>query len=135
MCEILDKIAASTAEAELRSLFLNVQETIKFKIALEELDHPQPATLIHTDNLCAARTIHQSIRQQRSWEMNLRYFWSIERQKDTIIDFSWHPGTKNLGEYVSKHHMPAIHTKHRPLFLQTKDSQQYLPQEIPPRVL
>ena len=40
LCKVLDKIAASAAETELGSLFLNVQETIKFKIALEKLGHP-----------------------------------------------------------------------------------------------
>ncbi len=127
LCKVLDKIAASAAEAELGSLFLNVQETIKFRIALEELGHPQPATPIHTDNSCAASIIHQSIKQQRSRAMNLRYFWTIEKQKDKTIDVSWHPGTKNMADYVSKHHIPTIHTKRRPLFLHTKDSPQYLP--------
>ena len=49
LCKVIS-VAASAAEAELGSLFLNAQETVKLRIALQELVHKQPPTPIHTNN-------------------------------------------------------------------------------------
>ena len=85
-------MAASAAEAELGSLFLNAQETVKLRIALQELGHKQPPTPIHTNNTTATGIIHKTIKQQRSRAMNMRYFWTIIKQDDRTIDVVWHPG-------------------------------------------
>ena len=83
---------ASTAEAELGSLFLNTQEKVKLRIALQEIGHTQYPTPIHTDNNTATGIIHKTIKQQRSHTINMRYFWTISKQDDKTIDVSWHPG-------------------------------------------
>ena len=58
MCKIIG-VAASAAEAELVSFFLNTQDTVKLQIALQELGHTQPPTPIHTDNTTATGIIHK----------------------------------------------------------------------------
>ena len=63
LCKIIG-VAASTAEAELGSLFLNIHETVKLQIDLKELGHTQPSTPIHTDNTTSTGTIHKTIKQQ-----------------------------------------------------------------------
>ena len=63
LCKILG-VAASVAESELGSLFLNTQETVKLCIALQELGHTKPPTHIHTDNTTATGTIHKTIKPQ-----------------------------------------------------------------------
>ena len=108
LCKIIG-VAASAAEAELGSLFLNTQETVKLRIALQELGHTQPPTPIHTDNTTAMVIIHKTIKQQQSRAMNMRYFWTISKQDDKTIGVSLHLGRGNIADYSSKHHSPNIH--------------------------
>ena len=42
---------------------------------LEEMFHPQPITQVCTDNTTAAGIIDDTVNQQRSRAMNMRYFW------------------------------------------------------------
>ena len=101
-------VAASAAESELGSLFLNKQETVNLRKALQELGHTQPLTPIHTNNNTATSIIHKTIKQQISLAMNMRYFWTIIKQDDKTIDVSWHPWRENLADSSSKHHSPTI---------------------------
>ena len=73
LCKVI-AVAASAAEAELGSLFLNAQETVKLHIALQELGQKQPPTPIHTDNTTATGITQKTIKQQQSRAMNMRYF-------------------------------------------------------------
>ena len=59
-------VAASAAEAELGSLFLNAQEAVKLWIALDEMGHRQPPTPIHCDNTTTTGIVHGTIKQHRS---------------------------------------------------------------------
>ena len=128
-------VAASAAEAELGSLFLNTQETVKLRIALQEIGHTQPPTPIHTDNTTAMGIIHKTIKQQRSRAMNMRYFWTISKQDYKTIDISWHPGRGNLAGYYSKRHSPTIHQNLRPTYLQMPNSPRYLQRSVIPHLL
>ena len=134
LCKIIG-VAASAAEAELGALFLNTQEAMKHRLTLEALGHKQPPTPVHTDNTTAASIIHRTIRQQRSRAMNMRYFWSIDKQQDGNIDVSWHPGGENLGDYASKHHPPSVHRAVRPLYVHTSSSPRFLKRHPAPHQL
>ena len=81
LCKVFG-VAASAAEAELGSLLLNAQEAVKLRIALEEMEHKQPPTPLHTDNTTAANIVLGTIKQQRSRAMNMRHFWTVQKQKD-----------------------------------------------------
>ena len=134
LCKVMG-VAASAAEAELGSLFLNTQEAVKLRIALDEMGHKQPPTPIHTDNTTASGIVHGTIKQQRSRAMNMRYFWTVQKQKDKTIDVSWHPGKENLGDYVTKHHPSNIHRHVRPLYLHTATSPRFLQRYATPHLL
>ncbi len=69
-CAIVKLVAASTAEAELGALFLNVQEA-KVLSLIAELGHPQTQTPIHIDNTTAVGIFNNTIKQQRSQAMEL----------------------------------------------------------------
>ena len=99
LCKIIP-VAASAAEAELAGLFHNAQEAMNHCTTLKELGHHQPPTPIITDNTTAARIIHQTIRQQRSRAMNMRYFWTILKQHDKSIDVRWKSGNQNIGDMI-----------------------------------
>jgi hypothetical protein len=59
-CTILKLVAASAAEAELGTLFLNAQEAKVILLVLEELGHPQPPTPIHIDNTTTAGIVNNT---------------------------------------------------------------------------
>ena len=59
-------VAASAAEAELGSLFLNTKETVKLRIEFKELEHTQPPTHIHTDNTITMGIIHNKLNKSNS---------------------------------------------------------------------
>jgi hypothetical protein len=62
LCTVLKHIAASAAEAELGSLFLNIQEVKIIHLILEEMGHPQPPTPIHCDNSTAVGIANNTVK-------------------------------------------------------------------------
>ena len=134
MCKIIG-VAASASEAELGGLFLNAEETVKLRIALQELGYTQPTTPIHAYSTTSTGIINKTIKQQGSCTMNMRYFWPISKQDDKTIDVSWHPGRENLGDYYYKHHSPTIHNKIRPRYLHMPNSPRYIQCSFTPHLL
>jgi hypothetical protein len=94
---------ASAAEAELGALFLNCHEGMIFRLTLEDLGHPQPKTPVHSDNATAVGISNNTIKRQRSRAMEMRYFWTSEKEAQDVYSFKWHPGQENLADYQSKH--------------------------------
>ena len=131
-CAILKLVAASAAEAELGSLFLNTQEAKVIRLILEELGHPQPPTPIHVDNTTAVGIVNNTIKRQRSRSMEMRYFWLLDQETQKYVDFFYHPGQENLGDYPSKHHFGPIHQHVRPYYLHMPNSPTFLPRAAKP---
>jgi len=77
-CTILKLVAASAAEAELGALFLNAQEAKVIRLVLAKLGHPQPPTPIHIDNTTTVGIVNNTIKQQQSRSMEMRYFWLLD---------------------------------------------------------
>jgi hypothetical protein len=77
-CTILKLVAASAAEAELSALFLNAQEAKVIQLFLEELGHPQSPTPIHIDSTATVGIVNNTIKQQCSQAMEMRYFWLLD---------------------------------------------------------
>ena len=102
----------SAAEAELGVLFMNTKEGCTLKLTLKELGHPHPATPIHCDNTTMVGITNGTLKQQRSWSMEMRFFYMCDQvllQK--LFDVQYHPGLENLGDYSSKHHDAGHHIK------------------------
>ena len=55
VCKILRNIMASAVEVELGALFLNCQEAVPIRTALEEMVHYQPPTPVQVDNSTASQ--------------------------------------------------------------------------------
>ena len=118
LCSILRFVVASAAEAKLGALFLNCQEGTIFKTTLEDLlEHPQPKIPVHCDNVTVVGIVNNSIKQQRLQAIDMRYFWTCEKDAQNVYSFKWHPGMENLADYQSKHHPGAHHTAVRPYYL------------------
>ena len=70
-CAIPELVAASTAEAELGALFLNVQEARTLQLNLCQMGHPQPQTPVHVDNTTCVGIANNTIKRQRSRAMEM----------------------------------------------------------------
>ena len=92
LCSILRFVVASAAEAELGALFLNCQERMIFKATLEDHGHPQPKIPAHWDNATAIVIVNNTIKRQRSQAMEMKYFWTCEKDAQKVYSFKWHPG-------------------------------------------
>jgi hypothetical protein len=125
-------VAASAAEAELGALFLNCQEGMIFRHTLEDLGHLGP---VHCDNATAIRITNNTIKQQRSRAMEMRYFWVGDKVAQDRYSLNWHPGQENLADYQSKHHPGAHHTAVRPYYLHEENSPLELPRTQRPSTL
>ncbi len=121
-CSILRCVVASAAEAELGALFMNSHEGMIFKATLEDLGHPQPPIPVHCNNVIAVGIANNIIKHQRLCAMEMKYFWTCEKDAQKIFLFKWHPGMENLADYQSKHHPGGHHTVVRPYYLHEKIS-------------
>jgi hypothetical protein len=78
--------------------------------SLIELGHTQPATPLRTDNSTAFGILNETIKQNRSKDMDMRYHWLTNRVRQKQFDVYWRPGKDNLGDYHTTHHS-AQHQK------------------------
>ncbi len=86
-CTILKLVAASAAKAELGPLFLNAQEAKIMRLILFELGHPQPPTPIHINNTTTVGIVNNTVKQQRSRAMEMRYFWLLDGESHRQFKF------------------------------------------------
>ena len=123
VCNIMRNVMASAAEAEMGALFINGQEAVVLKQILEEMGWPQQPTPIKTDNSTAYGIANSSIRQRRSRAMDMRLYWVKDIVQQGQIIIYWKPGSENMADYFTKHHLPAHHRLMRPIYFQeTLDS-------------
>ena len=64
-CGILRIVVCSAAEAELGALFLNIKEGKVLRLALAELGHKQPPTLVHCDNSTATIIANDTVKKTK----------------------------------------------------------------------
>jgi hypothetical protein len=68
------------AEAELGALYLNAKEAAYLQQILAKMGHPQPRTLIQSDNLTAEGVITHKIQPKQTKAMDMRYHWLHDRK-------------------------------------------------------
>lgn len=117
LCNKLRHVMASAVEAEVGALFANGQEAIGLRTALQEMGHLQPPTAIKTDNSTASGISNGTVKQQRSWAINMRFYWICNCIQQGQFLVYWQPGTENIADYFTKHHGTAHHRLMRPVFL------------------
>jgi len=118
---IMRSILASTTEVEVGALFYNAQDGAMLRTTLTELGHPQPATLIQTDNAVADGIINDRVKQRRSKAIDMRFYWVRDRVRQGQFCIHWKKGSENLADYFTKHHPPAHHKAMRPTYLQSPE--------------
>ncbi len=105
LCAILRFVVASTAEAKLGALYLNCKQATIFRLTLKEMGHPQPPTPIHCDNPTAVGIANNTVKQQRSRSMEMRFFWVADAVEQGKFDIKYYLGKENLGDCQSNHHI------------------------------
>jgi hypothetical protein len=132
---ILRFVVASAAEAELGALYRNCQMRIIFQLTLNDMGHPQPKTPVYCNNATAVGIANNTIKQQRSRAMEMRFFWIGDKVAQEMYALKWHPGQENLADYQSKHHIGLHHAAVRPWYLHLANSPRVLPRAERPSAL
>jgi hypothetical protein len=112
---VIRAVMSAASEAECGALFINCQEAIPLRIALEELGHPQPATPVACDNSTATGIMNRKMKQQRSKAMDMRFYWVQDRVDQEQFRIYWESGRTNNGDYYTKHHNATHHRLMRPV--------------------
>jgi hypothetical protein len=87
---------------------------------LKEMGWPQPATPMQTDNSTACGIANDTIKQQQSRAIDMRFYWVQDRTQQGHFDIFWKPGSTNLADYFTKHHPAKHHQLMRPKYLYVK---------------
>jgi hypothetical protein len=107
----------SAAEAECGGLYMNAIEALPMRITLEELNHPQPATPMRTDNSTADGIMNKTVKQKQSKSMDMRFYWLQDRVEQGQFRIFWAPGRMNLADFHSKVQPTTVHRAVRPIQL------------------
>ena len=76
---ILANVMSAASEAEATALFTNMKEGVIQRIALEEMQWPQPPTPITVDNSTAVGLAQDTIKANKSRAMNMHLHWIQDR--------------------------------------------------------
>jgi len=84
-CKTLRHVVVSAAEAEVGGIFHNVQLAISIRYMLTQLNYPQEATPIKTDNSAANNFVYDNINLKKSklWDMRVYWIQDTENQKQS----------------------------------------------------
>jgi hypothetical protein len=114
---ILRHVASAASEAKYGAPFVNCKEGTIMRKTLDSMGYPQPATTIITDNSTANGIANDTIKQQRSRAIDMRYHWVRDRIVQGHFRVQWRPGKENKADYFTKHHSGAHHQRMRPQYL------------------
>ena len=106
---ILANVMSAALEAEAAALFTNMKEGVIQRIALEEMQWPQPPTPITVDNSTAAGLARDTIKANKSRAMDMRLHWIQDRAQQQQFLVTWAPGKLNKADYFTKLHAPIHH--------------------------
>eukprot|EP00957_Ditylum_brightwellii_P144606 11015689-Ditylum_brightwellii.AAC.1 len=74
-CSTIRNVMGSAAEVEVGGLYINCQYCKEFCVALQEMGHPQPPTIVITDNSTAEGIVNNHVKQRRMRAMDMRFYW------------------------------------------------------------
>ena len=66
---------ASAAETEIASSFINAQEAMPSRYAVEFLGHKKPRTPMQVDNTTVVGFNNDTIKQKTSKDIDMRFYW------------------------------------------------------------
>ena len=117
---IIKHVMSSASEAETGALYYGCKRSIPYRVTLEEMGHPQPATPVTTDNNTAHGLTMGTMTSKASKSNDMRFKWLRCRQAQKLFKFLWARGSQNRADYPSKHHQAAHHQHVRPSYVVDK---------------
>ena len=117
LCQLIKTVMSSASKAEICATFINAKDALPIHTTLKELGHPQPPTPMKVDNTTSVGFANNTIKQKRSKEINMHFYWIVDCSCQSHFRIYWGPGITNLGNYHTKHHSPGHHQLMRPHFL------------------
>ena len=117
LCQLIKTVMSSASKAEICATFINAKDALPIHTTLKELGHPQPPTPMKVDNTTSVGFANNTIKQKRSKEINMHFYWIIDCSCQSHFRIYWGPGITNLGNYHTKHHSPGHHQLMRPHFI------------------
>jgi hypothetical protein len=109
LVKIIKAVMQSAAESECGGLYMNAKEAVPMRIKLEELNHPQPATPIRTDNSTADGIMNKTVKQKQSKSMDMRFYWLQDQVEQGQFRIFSAPGKINLADFQSKVQPTSVH--------------------------
>ena len=71
----MKRVLSSAVESELRALSLAVNDATAFHKTLTNLGHPQPPTILITDNWHMGGIVNDTVKQRISKVTGMIYYW------------------------------------------------------------
>ena len=107
---IIKHVMFSASEAETGALYYRFKRTILYRVALQEMGHPQSEpTPVTTDNNTAHSLTIGTMTSKASKSNDMRFQWLKCRKSQTMFAFLWAHDPKNCANYPSKHHHGPHH--------------------------
>jgi hypothetical protein len=114
--QIIKAVMSLAAKAKIGALSTNCWKAVSACHTLEFLGHPQPPTPIQTDNTTALGIANNNVMKKlKAMDMTYHWFWDRISQKQ--FRHYWALGSKNKGNYITKHHARVHHEAMRLTFL------------------
>ena len=95
LAKMIKHVMGSATEAEPASMHMNAREAVPIGNMSEEMGHKQPPTPSMTDNAVAEGIINETVKQQRTKAMDMRFHWSQDRAAQKQFDVRWEEGKRN----------------------------------------
>ena len=108
------------------------QTKLKLQIHTDHRD----TFLYHAQNLngSVAGIVNNTIKQQKSSSMEMKYFWLLDQQTQKLFQYSYHPGFENLGDLHTKAHTGKDTQHKRPFYVHTTKSPRFLTRALLPHI-
>ena len=103
-------------------MFTNMREGVIQRIALEEMQWPQPQKPITVDNSTAVGLARDTIKANKSRAMDMSLIWIQDRAQQHQFLVIWDRGNLNKADYFTKLHAPIHHRRMRFVYLHTTSS-------------
>jgi hypothetical protein len=126
IASVIKNVVAAAAESEVGACFQNAQTGAPLRVIFIELEHKQPDTPLITDKSTAYGILNETIKQNRSKSMDMKYYWLQDTVGQKQYDAYWRPGKDNLGDYHTKHHSEQHHKDMRPIILHQANSLNFM---------
>jgi hypothetical protein len=113
VCCRSDVVVASACEIEWAAIFKACKEAVETRQIASDLGHPQPPTLVTSDNKCAVGLSNDTVKPKRSKAMDMRFHWVKCRVKQGQFIVRWAPGKNNYADFFTKLHPVKHHREAR----------------------